>query len=440
MDPSYLWLYARDRATYYSWATIVSAGVPRRDRLARTRPRIVRAGDVSLFFTPGFYVDPYPAYNAIRAEPVRWVPDLGAWVLTGHAEVAAALADPRITRGSGPREGDLLTRVLSRMMLFTDPPDHTRLRALANGAFTPRRVEALRPRIAAVVAELLARVEEGSVWDLVEGLAYPLPVIVISEILSLPDADRISFKRWSDDVIAYAASDDPNVREAALRSVGELAEYLGALISGLRAHPDPSFMSGLVQAEEMGSRLTGEELLAMAILVLMNGHETTTYAIGNGMLALLRHPDQLTRLQRDATLTPSAVEEILRFDGSVQMRGVKAREDLSLGSAHISAGDQIWLAIGATGRDPREFPQPDTFDITRSPNRHLQFGRGPHFCIGAALARAEIELALGGILARFRSIGFGANQVEWHEIPVFRGPKSVPLVVRDATVRLSKLG
>jgi len=407
------------------------------DRLVRTRPRIVRDGDVSLFFTPGFYVDPYAAYNKIRAEPVRWVPELAAWVLTGHAEVAAALVDPRISRGSGPREGDLLTRVLSRMMLFTDPPDHTRLRALANRAFTPRRVEALRPRIAAVVGELLGGVEEG-VWDLVEGLAYPLPVIVISEILSLPDRDRASFKRWSDDVIAFAASDDPNVREAALHSVGELAEYLGDLLGGLRARPDASFMSGLVQAEEEGSRLTGEELLAMAILILMNGHETTTYAIGNGMLALLRHPDQLRRLQRHASLTPPAVEEILRFDGSVQMRGVKARDDLSLGSAHIAAGDQIWLAIGATGRDPREFPKPDTFDVTRSPNRHLQFGRGPHFCIGAALARVEIELALGGVLARFRSIELGTRQIEWHEIPVFRGPKSVPLVVRHATVHAAK--
>jgi pimeloyl-[acyl-carrier protein] synthase len=385
---------------------------------------------VSRFFTREFFVDPYPTYEELRREPVRWEEELEGWVLTGYGEVAAALADPRISRGRGPQEGDLLRRLLTRMMLFTDPPDHTRLRALANRAFTPSRVEALRPRITAIVDALLAEVDEGE-WDLIQGLAYPLPVMLIAEILSLPSSDLESFKRWSDDVIAVAAGvgDDPELRERGLRSAHALAEYFGALVAELRAQPNNTLLSSLVEAEEEGTRLTGEELLANAILLLMNGHETTTFAIGNGLLALLRHRAELARLRDDPGLIGSAVEEILRYDGSVQMRGVVAGDALDMDGAEIRAGQTLWLAIGATGRDPRQFPEPDRFDIPRSPNRHLQFGLGPHFCIGAALARAEIQLALGGLLARFRQIELATDDVHWHEIAVFRGPKAVPLAV-----------
>jgi pimeloyl-[acyl-carrier protein] synthase len=385
---------------------------------------------VRRFFTQEFFANPYPTYEELRGKPVRWEEELNGWLLTGYADVAGALADPRISRGDGPQEGDLLRRLLTRMMLFTDPPDHTRLRALANRAFTPRRVEALRPRIAAIVDEQLAEVDEGE-WDLIEGLAYPVPVIVIAEILSLPPADRALFKRWSDDVIAVAAGvgDDHDRRERALRSAHALAEYFAALVTELKVHPNDTLLSGLVEAEEEGARLTGEELLANAILLLMNGHETTTFAIGNRMLALLRHGDELARLRDDSRFIGSAVEEILRYDGSVQMRGVSAGDDFVIDRAEIRAGETLWLAIGATGRDPRQFPEPNRLDIGRSPNRHLQFGNGPHFCIGAALARAEIQLALAGLLARFRRIELAADDIRWHEIAVFRGPKAVPLAL-----------
>jgi pimeloyl-[acyl-carrier protein] synthase len=385
---------------------------------------------VSRFFTPEFFADPYPTYEELRGKPVRWEEGLNGWLLTGYAEVAGALADPRVSRGDGPQEGDLLRRLLTRMMLFTDPPDHTRLRALANRAFTPRRVEALRPQIAAIVDEQLAEVDGGE-WDLIEGLAYPLPVIVIAEILSLPDADRALFKRWSDDVIAVAAGvgDDRERRERALGSAHALAEYFGALVTELKAHPNDTLLSGLVEAEEEGARLTGEELLANAILLLMNGHETTTFAIGNGMLALLRHGEELARLRDDPRLIGTAVEEILRYDGSVQMRAVSAGEDFVIDAAEIRAGETLWLAIGATGRDPRQFQEPNRLDISRSPNRHLQFGIGPHFCIGAALARAEIQLALAGLLARFRRIELAADDIHWHEIAVFHGPKALTVAL-----------
>jgi pimeloyl-[acyl-carrier protein] synthase len=385
---------------------------------------------MSRFFTPEFFADPYPAYEELREEPARWEEELGGWLLTGYAEVAGALADRRVSRGSGPRSGDLLTRLLTRMMLFTDPPAHTRLRALANRAFTPRRVEALRPRITAIVDALLAEAEGGE-WDLIANLAYPLPVTVIAEVLSLPRADRALFKRWSDDVIAVAAGvgDDPGRRERAHRSAQALADYFAALVADLRAHPDGTLLSGLIDAEDEGSRLTGDELLANAILLLMNGHETTTFAIGNGMLALLRHPQELARLRDRPGLITTAVEEMLRYDGPVQMRGVVAGDDLELGASRIRAGQPLWLAIGATGRDPRQFPEPGRFDVGRSPNRHLQFGAGPHFCLGAALARAEIELALAGLLGRFRQIELAADSIDWHQIAVFRGPRAVPLAL-----------
>jgi cytochrome P450 len=385
---------------------------------------------VGRFFTPEFFADPYSTFDEVRGEPIHWEEELQGWLLTGYTEVVAALGDPRVSRGGGPREGDLLTRLLTRMMLFTDPPDHTRLRALANRAFTPRRVESLRPRIAAIVDELLAGVEEGE-WDLIEGLAYPLPVIVIAEILSLPAEDRQLFKRWSDDVIAYSArgGDDPELRERALRSALGLGQYFTGLITELRARPNDTLLAGLVQAEEEGSRLTEEELLANAILLLMNGHETTTFAIGNGVLALLRHPNQIARLRSDPGLAADAVEEILRYDGPIQMRGVTARDDLELDGTEIRAGQDLWLAIGATGRDTRQFPEPSRFDIGRFPNRHLQFGQGPHFCIAAALARAEIKIALAGLLERFPRIELAADEIQWHEIAAFRGPKVLALAL-----------
>jgi cytochrome P450 len=386
---------------------------------------------VSRFFTPDFFRDPYPVYDEIRGEAAYWDDELGGWVLTGYAEVAAALADPRVSRGGGPREGDLLTRLLSRMMLFTDPPDHARLRMLASRAFTPRRIDALRPRIAAIVHELLAGVRDGE-WDLIGRLASPLPVIVIAEILSLPAADRAMFKRWSDDVIAVAAGvgDDPGRRERGLRSAHALAEYFTGLVSDLRAHPNDTLMSGLAEAADGGGRLTGDELLATAILLLMNGHETVTYAIGNGMIALLRHGGQLARLRDEPGLIATATEEILRYDGPIQMRGVSVREDLTYGLRTIRAGQALWLAIGAAGRDPRQYREPNVFDLSRPDNRHLQFGSGPHFCFGAALARTEIELTLTAILKHFGRIELAAAAIDWHQIAVFRGPKALPLAVR----------
>ena len=276
------------------------------------------------FFTPEFFVDPYPTYEELREEPVRWSDELEGWVLTGYADVAAALADPRVSRGRGPQEGDLLTRLLTRMMLFTITRPHAPARSRTGRSRHGESRAAAADRRAR--RRQLADVDEGE-WDLVEALAYPLPVVVIAEILSLPPADRALFKRWSDDVIAVAAGvgEDPERRERALHSANALAEYFAALVAELKAHPNETLLSGLVGAEEEGIRLSAEELLANAILLLMNGHETTTFAIGNGILALLAYPEQLIRLREDPRLISTAVKSSVTTDRSDAWRRGRRR-------------------------------------------------------------------------------------------------------------------
>src|SRR5437773_8513844 len=277
-------------------------------------------------FTPEFYRIPCPVYSELRRyDPVHWDEEHQLWVLTRYTDVAAALVSPALVRGASElamAADDPLRRVLSRMMLFSEPPRHTRLRSLANRAFTPRRVEAMRVRIQAIVDELFERIAGRRDVDVIADLAYPLPVIVISEMLSLPRVDIGLFKRWSDDVIAYSAG-AIDVEERARTSVTALLAYFSEIVGRLRRQPDNTIMSALVEAQSAGSRLDEEELLANAILLLMNGHETTTDTIGNGVFALLQNPEQLEKLQAHPKLIVRT-EEMMRYDGAVQLRGVRS--------------------------------------------------------------------------------------------------------------------
>jgi len=388
--------------------------------------------DLPYLFSRDFYRNPYPVYSALRRhDPVHWDEEHQVWVLTRYADVAAALVNPTLVRGGGEvtvETDDPLHRVLTRMMLFSEPPRHTRLRSLANRAFTPRRVEGMRPRIQAIVDELFEAIGGRRELDLIADLAYPLPVIVISEMLSLPRADIDRFKRWSDDVIAYSAG-ALHMVEQARTSVIALLAYFKELVDRLQSRPDGTIMSALVEAESAGSRLDGDELLANAILLLMNGHETTTDTIGNGVFALLQNLDQLEKLKKQPGLIVSATEEMMRYDGAVQLRGVCAAEKVTIGDRVIASGETVYMVIGAANRDPDQFAKPDRFDIERSPNRHLEFGNGIHFCIGAALARAEVQIAISSLLARCPNLELAGDQLEWKTIPVFRGLKSLPLHV-----------
>ena len=393
-------------------------------------PTVKPRDQLPSLFTPEFYRNPYPAYATLRrSDPVHWDEEHQVWLLTRYADVAAALAERRLARGAGDLKveaEDPLRRVLSRMMLFSEPPRHTRLRALANRAFTPRRVEAMRPRIQAIVDELLDAIDGRHELDVIANLAYPLPVMVISEILSLPSADLEQFKRWSDDVIAYSAG-ATEAEGRARESVRALLDYFRELAAHLRRSPDGSIMSALVEAETEGSRLDEEELLANAILLLMNGHETTTDTIANGVLALLQHSDQLDKLRARPSLVTSAVEELMRYDGAVQLRGVRSTRDLQIGGTLIGSGQTVFMVIGAANRDPAQFPEPDRLDIERVPNRHLELGHGIHFCLGAALARAESQIAINSLLARRSYLELASEHLEWKSIPVFRGLLSLPV-------------
>jgi cytochrome P450 len=408
-------------------------------------PGVTSPSPTLRLFGPGFYENPYPTYHALRtAAPAFWDADINSWVLTRYADVAAALADPRLLRGSTPEQDDAfaaelsargeeelapLHRLLGQMMLFSDPPKHTRLRALAHKAFTPRVVEALRPRIQAVVDDALDAVQPSGRMEVIADLAGPLPEIIIGELLGLPPEDRAHFTRWSGAIIAFAARTDDVDEPArrALASMNEALSYFRERAAQLRDHPRDELLSALVAAEEQGDRLSTEELLANAILLLMNGHETTTDMIGNGLLALLHHPDQMRRLRDDPALIADAVEEMLRYDASVQLRGLGVGEDFVLGGQQIRAGQSVMLALGGANRDPEQFVDPDRFDITRPERRHLSLGQGIHFCIGAALARAEIRIAIGTVLRRMPDLRLATEALEWRTGSIFRGVTALPV-------------
>jgi pimeloyl-[acyl-carrier protein] synthase len=367
-------------------------------------------------FLPSFLADPYPAYAALRAQdPVHRSLALQAWVVTSYAEAETVLRDAATYSSELTHATSQLGKALNQQraasplghvmtVLNSDPPTHTRLRGLVNRAFTPRTVEALRGRIEAVTADLLDAVPAGQPFDLMTALAQPLPVIVIAELLGIPAADRGRFKAWSDEI---AATTRPMASQAAIdgarRATTELIAYLEPIVARLRTEPHEDLLSALVQVEEGGERLTHEELLAFAILLLVAGNETTTNLLGNAVLALLRHPAQLAALRANPELLPAAIEEALRFDSPVQAVIRFARQPATLGGRQIEAGDTVMVLIGAANRDPARFTQPETFDIATEGERtrHLAFGLGPHFCLGAPLARLEGEVALRALLARF---------------------------------------
>jgi pimeloyl-[acyl-carrier protein] synthase len=385
---------------------------------------------------PEFHANPYPFYRALREEdPVHESP-LGFWVCTRYDDAVMVLRDPRFGR-----EGmaDLLESRLgiaqdashTRDMLFRDPPDHTRLRGLVSRAFTPRVVEVMRPHIQEIVDGLLDRVEGAGAMDVIEDLAYPLPVTVICEMLGVPIADQDVFKGWSNDIarsldaaILPAGSDVlPRGREARLA----IADYFRSLIATRRKNPAPDLLSALIAAEEEGNKLSEGELVSTCTLLLVAGHETTVNLIGNGLLTLLQHPEQLRALRDDPALIQTGVEELLRFDGPVQRTGRMTTADVEIGGKHIPKGSVVVSVIGAANRDPAHFPDPDRLDVARRENRHIAFGFGIHFCLGAPLARIEGQVAIGTLLRRMPALKLVSDTPEWRESSVLRGLKTLPV-------------
>jgi len=384
---------------------------------------------------PAFIEDPYPTYHLLRSEdPVHHNP-LGFWVLTRYDDVVAALRDPRLikepiaafvaARTGAPAPAGGLS------MLDRDPPDHTRLRGLVNKAFTPRVVEKLRPDIQDVVDGLLAKVQDTHSMDLMEEFAFPIPVIVICQMLGVPVEDRERFKKWGLDIArgldAIMLPPDSDVVRRSTQSRQELAEYFRQLIAQRRSSPRDDLLSGLIAAEEAGDKLSETELLATCILLLVAGHETTVNLIGNGTLALLRHPEQLRRLREDPGLIGSAVEELLRYDGPVQRTARIPSEDLTIAGHTIPKGDMVLPFIGAADRDPAQFPDPDRLDLGRADNRHIAFGWGIHFCIGAPLARVEGQIAIATLVRKLPKLALASEKPEHRLSLTLRGLKTLPV-------------
>jgi cytochrome P450 len=384
---------------------------------------------------PAFVADPYPTYRQLRAEdPVHHSP-LGFWVLTRYEDVVAALRDPRLAKEAiaafvAARFGAPVP-IMGLSMLDRDPPDHTRLRSLVSKAFTPRVVEGLRPRIQQIVDGLLDRVRDAGSMDLIEEFAYPIPVNVICEMLGVPVEDHERFKGWSLDIARGLDSillpPDSEVPKRSVASRHALADYFRELIARRRASPRADLLSGLIAAEEAGDKLSENELLATCILLLIAGHETTVNLIGNGTLALLRHPDELQRLRDTPALIGSAVEELLRFDGPVQRTARIPSEDVVIDGHKIAKGEMVMPFIGAADRDPAQFPDPDRLDITRTDNRHIAFGWGIHFCLGAPLARVEGQIAINTLVQRFPKLALATESPEFRQSLTLRGLKSLPV-------------
>jgi cytochrome P450 len=394
-------------------------------------------------YDPQYIADPHAFYARLRGTaPVQraTLPDgQGVWLLTGYAEVEAAFADPRLVKDPrNARSPDDLarmparpeeTRYLRSNMLSRDPPDHTRLRRLVSKAFTPRMVEQLRPRVQAIADALLDAVAGRGEMDLIDDYAFPLPITVIAEMLGIPAGDRAQFRDWSDALLT-AIPPQP-AGPAAVAAAEGLRRYLQSRFEERRRAPTEDLITGLLQAEEAGDKLGKEELQGMVYLLLVAGYETTANLIGSGVLALLQHPDQLARLRSDPGLLPSAVEELLRFCAPVATSTLRyAAEDVTLGGAVIPKGDMVFVVIAAANRDPARFPSPDALDLTRADNKHLAFGHGIHYCLGAPLARLEGEIALGTLLRRMPELRLGVapEALTWRPNFALRGLVKLPVV------------
>ncbi|MFK0256516.1 cytochrome P450 [Streptomyces sp. NPDC090445] len=390
--------------------------------------------------TPEARRDPYPFYARMRRESPVHRSAQGIWHLTRYADVEAALGDPRLsidrdrmTRALGALGGDLkalsrLTDRLGRVMTNTDPPDHARLRKLANRAFTARRAEALRDGIQRIVDRLIDEaLAAGPTMDLVEAVASPLPMSVICELFGIPPEDRPQVKTWFRRF--GRLTEDIDKSEAAIE---QYEEYLARLVRRRRADPGDDLISALVTTQAQDDRLTDSELLSTCFVLITAGDETTTHLIGNGTLALLRHPDQLARLREDPALIRTAVEELSRYDTPTQAIVRVVAEDLEIGGRTLREGELVYLFLAATNRDPERFEDPDRLDLTRPGNRHLSFGNGPHFCLGGPLAKLQAEVAIGTLVRRLPQLrladeAVGGAALEWRPNPLQRRLSALPL-------------
>jgi cytochrome P450 len=391
-------------------------------------------------FGPAMLADPYPTYHRLRStHPIYHHAADGKWYLTRHADVATALRSPALScagtdqlrqRFPQPALQEAFDS-MARSMAHTDPPAHTRLRGLVSKAFTPHAIEAMTNRIQEIVDRLLDAAAARGRMDVVHDLAVPLPLTVITEMLGVPAADVDRLKAWTATMAHIAGGPSAEAFMTAAQARREVIAYFSEIVVRRRRQPQNDLLSALVRAEEVDDRLTEAELYSNAILLLVAGNATTTSLIGTGTLALLRHPDQRRRLSEDPSLLESAGEEFLRYESPIQFEVTPrlARDDLHLGDVTIPRGAFVALLLGAANRDPAQFPEPDHLDITRTPNHHLAFGAGPHFCLGAPLARLEARIAFGTLLRQFPNLRLDDSPAEFLPYLHMRSLKTLPVLL-----------
>jgi cytochrome P450 len=416
-----------------------TAGCPPCDRELSVMSEAVRNSPIDFDpFDPAHQADPYPYYRRLREDAPVYLSPQGHWILTRHRDCSAVVRDRRF--GHGAKSGLIGKNNFRRPvkgrtlpLILLDPPEHTRMRSLVSKAFTPRMVERLTGTIQRLADEMLdAAIEQGEV-DLISALAYPLPANVISQMLGVPPEDCDSIKDLSH-IVARAVDPDFALTDEEKRerdqAFAQFDEYFRELIRQRQRQPQEDLLSDLVAAREHGSVLSDDELLSTCILLYVAGHETTMDLIGNGTLALLRHPDQARRLREDPGIAESAVEELLRYDPPTQITRRTVLEDLELDGNQISRGEQVVMVRGAANRDPEVFDDPDRLDLGREHNPHLAFDGGIHFCLGAPLARLEGKIVLGTLVRRAPGMELATDRLTYRKNLVIRGLSALPVRLR----------
>lgn len=395
---------------------------------------------------PEVIADPHSYYRTLREnERVHWNERWKGWVLTGYKEVVDVLrdADHFSSDRMGYLESELtqeeresiapIFNVLKYWMVFRDPPEHTVLRMLLNKLFTPVAIERYRPMVRKIVKKALDKVASNGKMEFIRDFAYEVPMSVILELIGAPDLDRDKIKEWSEaiGVFFFIKADEPRRREIACEGINSMVEYITPLIQQRREHPGIDLISLLISAEEAG-QLTYNDVLATCVLLVFGGHETTMNLIANGTLALMKHPEEWDKLHNDPTMIKRAVEELLRHDGSVKSTVRWAKSDVMVGNKLIKKGERLLVSLSGANRDPLQFDDPNALDITRDPNLHVAFAHGIHVCLGASLARMEVEEAFSGLVKRIScpQLEEGTN-LEYYPSVVHRALKSLPVTFQE---------
>lgn len=393
-------------------------------------------------FDREFLADPYPTYHRLRLEEPLHRSILGSWVITSYVDAKAVLRDPRFRSNNlaqqlkdknsylkhQQKDFSALIKVISKWLIYIEPPDHTRLRGLVSKAFSPSIVERMRPQIQDIVNELIGKVQPRGSMDIIADLARPLPVLAISRMLGIPKEMQDQVYQWVNDLSSIIIQLNSLETFAYLNEVIiQFVEFLSQVIAERKKEPQEDLISVLIAARDQSNKFNDDEIISLCILLFGAGEETTVNLIGNGMLALLRHPEQMEKLKQEPTIIQSAVEELLRYDSPIQVISRTAMENVDIGDKKIAVGEQILVYIGAANRDPAAFPQPDQLNLIRGDNYHLAFADGIHYCLGAALARFEAQIAINTLVQRLLALKLDTVTLERQKNIAFRGLKALPV-------------